>query len=119
MPIIKKHMRSARNGAGRVCWSRSRPEEPTLTPGVMHGSTKVATRTLSFSIVSLPGWVYFEASPKWLWTEYWGSILSLLLGVAGFAYALLFLGFWSIGRMSALSDRFAESRVNVIPFRRG
>ena len=50
----------------------------------------------------------------------WGvSILSLLFGVAGFTYALLFLGFWSLGRMSALTDRFVESRVNVVPFRRG
>ena len=48
-----------------------------------------------------------------------GNILSLLVGVAGFTYALLFLGFWSLGRMSALSDKFVESRVNVIPFRRG
>jgi hypothetical protein len=45
--------------------------------------------------------------------------MSLLIGVAGFTYALLFLGFWSLGRMSALSDKFVESRVNVIPFRRG
>jgi len=47
-----------------------------------------------------------------------GTTLSLLLGVAGFTYAILFLGFWSLGRMSALSDRFVASRANVIPFRR-
>jgi hypothetical protein len=45
--------------------------------------------------------------------------LSLLLGIAGFAYAMVFLGFWSLGRMSALSDKFVESRANVIPFHRG
>jgi hypothetical protein len=51
---------------------------------------------------------------------YWGgSLLSLLLGIAGFAYAMVFLGFWSLGRMSALSDKFVESRANVIPFHRG
>ena len=49
----------------------------------------------------------------------WGFTLSLLIGVAGFAYAVLFLGFWSLGRMSALSDKLVESRANVIPFRRG
>jgi hypothetical protein len=44
--------------------------------------------------------------------------VSLLLGVAGFAYAVLFLGFWSLGRMSAMTDKLVESRANVIPFRR-
>ena len=48
-----------------------------------------------------------------------GISVSLLLGVAGFAYAVLLLGFWSLGRMSALSDKFVESRANVIPFHRG
>ena len=33
--------------------------------------------------------------------------------------AVLLLGFWSLGRMSALSDKLVESRANVIPFRRG
>jgi hypothetical protein len=47
-----------------------------------------------------------------------GISVSLLLGVAGFAYAVLFLGFWSLGRMSAMTDKLVESRANVIPFRR-
>jgi hypothetical protein len=47
-----------------------------------------------------------------------GNSVSLLLGVAGFAYAVLFLGFWSLGRMSAMTDKLVESRANVIPFRR-
>jgi hypothetical protein len=51
--------------------------------------------------------------------EHLGGIsVSLLLGVAGFAYAVLFLGFWSLGRMSAMTDKLVESRANVIPFRR-
>jgi hypothetical protein len=51
----------------------------------------------------------------------WGFALSLLFGVAGLlvTYTVLLLGFWSLGRMSALSDRFVESRANVIPFHRG
>jgi hypothetical protein len=71
-------------------------------------------------MVSLSGWIYFEASPKALiLLEHLGGIsVSLLLGVAGFAYAVLFLGFWSLGRMSAMTDKLVESRANVIPFRR-
>jgi hypothetical protein len=42
-----------------------------------------------------------------------------LLGVVGVSYIVLFLGFWSLGRMSALSDKLVESRANVIPFHRG
>jgi len=45
--------------------------------------------------------------------------VSFLLGVAGLSYIVLFLGFWSLCRMSALSDKFVESRANVIPFHRG
>jgi hypothetical protein len=52
--------------------------------------------------------------------------LSIILGVVGICYFVLFLGFWSLGRMSALSDKFVESRLrlvesraNVIPFHRG
>jgi hypothetical protein len=45
--------------------------------------------------------------------------LSLLLGFAGVTYAILFLGFWSLGRMSALSDKLVQNRANVIPFPRG
>ena len=51
--------------------------------------------------------------------DIWGFAVSLLVGVAGFSYVALFLGFWSIGRMSALSDKLVESRANVIPFHRG
>jgi hypothetical protein len=57
---------------------------------------------------------------------FWGFILSIILGVVGICYFVLFLGFWSLGRMSALSDklvekrlRLIESRANVIPFHRG
>jgi hypothetical protein len=58
--------------------------------------------------------------PQERFIEYLGVItLSLLLGVAGLTYAILFLGFWSLGRMSALSDRLVASRANVIPFHRG
>ena len=45
--------------------------------------------------------------------------MSLLLGAAGFCYVVLFLGFWSLGRMSAMADKFVESRAKVIPFYRG
>jgi len=45
--------------------------------------------------------------------------VSLLLGVVGVTYIMLFLGFWSLGRMSALSDKFVASRAKVIPFHRG
>jgi hypothetical protein len=45
--------------------------------------------------------------------------VSLLLGVAGFSYVALFLGFWSLGRMAAMTDKLVESRANVIPFHRG
>ncbi len=44
--------------------------------------------------------------------------MSLFLGVVGVSYFVLFLGFLSLGRMSSMSDRFVESRANVIPFRR-
>ena len=70
-------------------------------------------------MVSLSGSVYFGASPKEYFLEDLGGVsVSLLLGVAGFAYAVLFLGFWSLGRMSAMTDNLVESRANVIPFRR-
>jgi hypothetical protein len=70
-------------------------------------------------MASLSGSVYFGASPKDSYRKIWGgNSLSLLLGVAGFAYAVLFLGFWSLGRMSAMTDKLVESRANVIPFRR-
>jgi hypothetical protein len=49
----------------------------------------------------------------------WGFTLSLLLVVVGLIYTVLLLGFWSLGRMSAMTDRFVESRANVIPFHRG
>jgi hypothetical protein len=48
-----------------------------------------------------------------------GSTVSFLLVVIGFGYVVLFLGFWSLGRMSALSDKLVENRANVMPFRRG
>ena len=51
--------------------------------------------------------------------DIWGFAVSLLFGVAGFSYVALFLGFWSLGRMSAMSDKLVESRANVIPFHRG
>jgi hypothetical protein len=47
-----------------------------------------------------------------------GFTVSLTLSILGLVYVVLFLSFWSLGRMSALSDRFVESRANVIPFHR-
>jgi hypothetical protein len=36
----------------------------------------------------------------------------------GICYAVLLVGFWSLGRMAALSDKFAANRAKVIPFHR-
>jgi len=70
-------------------------------------------------MVSTLGSVYFGASPNESLVEKLGGYrVSLLLGVAAFAYAVLFLGFWSLGRMSAMSDKVVASHANVVPFRR-
>ena len=83
------------------------------------GSTKVAGRPAVFQ--EFPAQTRYTSRHPLIgsFCTIWGFTLSLLLGVVGLLYAVLFLGFWSLGRMSALTDRFVESRANVIPFHRG
>ena len=82
-------------------------------------STKVAAKPFLFlGFRFLYGYTSVNPPKSGLLENLGGVSVSLLLGIAGFAYAVLFLGFWSLGRMSAMTDKLVESRANVIPFRR-
>ena len=112
-------MRSGSSAAGRACWSRSQHNDCQNGIGLYDLVLKWQPNPFFFYSFA-PSMGILRGIPQWRSIErLGGTIVSLLLGVAGFAYAVLFLGFWSLGRMSALSDKFVESRANVIPFRRG